>query len=192
MSTKGLAPRADGMCAATAKAHGGRCKNRAMPGLAVCRFHGGFTANARAKSACAEAESAIRRSRFMSSDIASCEQPMDALAALAGEVLAWRDVMRDQLNTLAELSVTDAVGVQRAAAVVELYERSLDRAERTLVNIGRLRLDERLVRLSEAQAELVVKALRAALSERALGLDEHAQEVALLSAGRHLRALRSA
>jgi ribosomal protein L16/L10AE len=57
---------------------------------------------------------------------------------------------------------------------------------RFLVDLAKLNLDERLVRLNEAQAALVNQVIRAALAE--IGLTPEQLEAARPAIGRHLRA----
>jgi hypothetical protein len=58
-------------------------------------------------------------------------------------------------------------------ALVAAYERGLDRAGRILVDMAKLDLDERLVRLNEAQGRLMADVLLAAITRAALPQEWH-------------------
>jgi hypothetical protein len=46
--------------------------------------------------------------------------PIEALACLVGEVLAWRDLLRDRVAELQTLASADLAGGKRTRATVEL------------------------------------------------------------------------
>lgn len=151
-----------------------------------CRQHGGSSPQAK--------HAAIRRQAqgkaaqiVLGTRWAQVENPLTALQELAGEILGWRDVLRDQVRQLGDLTATDFAGVERARAVAELYERSLDRAESILVALSRLNLSERLVKITERQAEVIVLVIESTLKD--LGLDPAQQEAGRGIAASHLRLL---
>ncbi len=119
-------------------------------------------------------------------DASPVTDPLAALAGLAGQVLAWRDEMASQVNALTSLRYEAENGEQRRAEVA-LWERAPDRAERVLVAMVRLNIDERQVAVTEAQADMIERAVSAALADA--GLDLEAQDRARRVVGRHLRAV---
>jgi hypothetical protein len=133
-----------------------------MLGQVRCRMHGGGSPQARraAEVRVTEARVAAVVGELVPT---RCDNPVEALTQLAGEVLAWRDVLRQEVSRLTDLASTDEFGVERARAVVELYERALDRASRLLVAISRLDLDARIVKVTEAQAAQLARAVEQAL-----------------------------
>lgn len=84
---------------------------------------------------------------------APVDNPLVMLAELAGEILATKNIFRDRLGRLSEDAWrhTDARGAEQLRAEVALYERALDRSARILADIARLKIDERLAAISEAQ-----------------------------------------
>ncbi|MGA9774563.1 MAG: hypothetical protein WBU92_01435 [Candidatus Dormiibacterota bacterium] len=93
--------------------------------------------------------------------------------------------MRAKVRELSDLAGTDALGVERARAVVELYERSLDRVGKVLTAIAKLNLEERVARVEERQVELLSQAFERGLL--ASGLDSAAQREVRVSVARELR-----
>jgi hypothetical protein len=118
-------------------------------------------------------------------DVAPVGDPLAQLALLAGQAVAWKDAMAGRVNHLAGLRYEGTGSGEQLRAEVALWERALDRCERVLVAMARLNIDERLVKITEGQADLMEKALRATLAE--IGLDLEEQERAARALGRHLR-----
>ncbi len=155
-----------------AKTRQGRpCRLVPMLGQVRCRMHGGGSPQARraAEVRVTEARVAAVVGELVTTP---CDDPLSALTELAGEVLAWRDVLRREISRLTDLATTDEFGVERAKAVVELYERAMDRASRLLVAIAKLDLDARFVKVTEAQGAIVAAALERALSRYGLYRDD--------------------
>ena len=155
-----------------AKTRQGRpCRLVPMVGQVRCRMHGGASPQARraAEVRVTEAKVAAIVGELVAEP---CADPLQALAQLAGEVLAWRDVLRREVARLTDLASVDEFGVERARASVELYGSALDRASRLLVAIAKLDLDARLVRVTEAQGALVAAALQRALERLGLYRDD--------------------
>lgn len=136
------------------RTNGEPCANYAMMGATVCHAHGGRAPQVRAKAVerVTEARAVVL---LASHQVAPVADPMEALRHLAGEVLAWRDILRAMVGSLESLARTDYAGREQARAVVVLYERALDRAGRILLGLTTLTLDDRLVMLSERQADLI-------------------------------------
>ena len=118
-------------------------------------------------------------------DIRPVEDPLTELQKLGGEMLAWKEAIGEKVNLLSSLRYEGTGSGEQLRAEVALYERAVDRLERVLVNMVRLDLDARLVRISEAQGAVIIGALLAAFSD--LGLDEELQERGRAAAARHLR-----
>jgi HEPN domain-containing protein len=114
------------------------------------------------------------------------EDPLHELARLAGEALSWKEQLGHKVNELTELRYEGDHGEQLRAEVV-LYERAVDRLTAVLVSIAKLRLDERLVRLSESQAALVNRVISGVLAE--IGLSDEQLAAARPVVAKHLRAV---
>lgn len=170
-------------CTATAKSTGNRCTRPVVPGATVCRFHGGAATQVRVaghlRLAEAEAQKILARM-----DVQAVDDPLGELAKLAGQVLAWRDVCADMVNELKSVRYGTENGEQLRAEVA-LFERALDRCASVLVAIAKLNIDDRLARISEQQAEVVVRAVDAALA--AAGLTGEKAAEARRVAARELR-----
>lgn len=174
-------------CTATSSRTGERCKRWPVRGATVCTSHGGAAGQVRRKAASRVAEAAARAALApYAADSEPVTDPLAALLALAGEVLAFKTYVAGRV---AELDAGDwrynTAVAEQVRGEITLYERALDRAARVLADINRLNLEERMVRLSERQASLVVVAFERLME--ALGLDDGQQERALALAPAILR-----
>jgi hypothetical protein len=113
------------------------------------------------------------------------DNPLAELQKLAGQVLAWKDAIGRMVNELEEIRYASEHSGEQLRSEVALFERAMDRCERVLVAMARLNIDERLAKISERQASLVVGVLKGALDD--LGIDRTEEEVRKTMA-RRLRA----
>lgn len=147
------------------KRDGGQCGGVALAGQNICRYHGGAApqnlAKAEQRIAEAEVDSAVRK-QLAQLNVGPVDDPLTALAQLAGQVVAFKDALADHVNALAEIRYQAGAGEQIRAEIV-LYERALDRCNSVLSNMGRLNIDERLAKVSEQQAEKLISAIDALL-----------------------------
>jgi len=107
-------------------------------------------------------------------DAGPVEDPLEALLALAGEATAWKTLLGDRVARLrAEQWRWEGRLAEQTRSEVVLYERSVDRLGRLLVDIAKLNIDERLaqarVRVSDAQAAVLLASLAAVLDSLGLG-----------------------
>jgi hypothetical protein len=114
--------------------------------------------------------------------------PLEELQKIAGEIVAWKNIARAAVAQLHESQwryTKSRLGEQIRAEIL-IYERALDRAERCLVNIAKLNIDQRLAAVSERRQDLIERAVTAAL--QASGLDLEGQDKARKVLRRELRA----
>ncbi|NUR68450.1 MAG: hypothetical protein HOQ47_22065 [Streptomyces sp.] len=152
-------------CWSRSKKTGAQCGRPAATGQHVCRFHGGNAPQAlkAAERRVAEAELTTAVTRQLARlDVAPVDNPLTALAQLAGQVVAFKDALADRVNQLSEIRYQAGAGEQVRAEIV-LFERAMDRCNTVLSNMGRLNIDERLAKVSEQQAETLIGAVDALL-----------------------------
>jgi len=88
--------------------------------------------------------------------VAPVDNPLDALAELAAEQLAWKDHLANVVADLkAAYRFTDDKGAEHLDARVRLYTDAMAEARKYLTDWVRLGFEERKVSLEEARAELV-------------------------------------
>lgn len=136
-------------CTATNRS-GNQCGRAALPGARVCHSHGAGAPQVQAKA----------KERLLVANIGrelermgwqSVTDPLAAFADHVGEVLAFRDLCREQLNTLTQWdSYNDATGEQ-LRPLVAVYERALDRSGKALTDMLRLGVDYAALEAAQAR-----------------------------------------
>lgn len=179
-------PDPSGRCLGTNR-QGERCKINAVPGATVCRYHGGASPNARRAAAKRLAESRARQA-VGKLGYSACEDPISELQRIAGETVAIKDYLRSQVETLT--SIRYRAETEQTRAELTCYLASLRDCTSVLTSLARLNLDERAVRIKEAQASMIRTAVDRALREA--GLEGESLERGRQAVGRHLRVIRSA
>ena len=162
------------------------CQVAPMVGQTKCGAHGGRAPQARAKAAERIVEQEARRvlHRF-GGDIVT--DPLTALGQLAGQVLALRDALGEQVNRLESIRYEDAKGAEQLRAEVAVYMQAIGECRQVLVAIARLDIDRRLAAIEETKARAVVAAIDSALAHA--GITGPAATEARQVAARHLRSV---
>jgi hypothetical protein len=162
------------------------CKRYPLKFSTRCRNHGGATPRARKKAADLAAVSELEEAAKKLGVGTAVDNPLSALSQLAGEVLLWKDILRDHVIGLKDkLRYAGFQGAEQIRGEVLLYERALDRTITVLATIAKLNIDERLAAIAEDQARMVERALVAALEES--GATPEQQRRASEALPRHLR-----
>lgn len=169
------------------KTNGDPCNNYAITGGLVCHAHGGRAKQVKAKAAQRVAEGKVR-AQLARMDVEPITDPLSELAKITGEVVAWKDAIRDRVNELTSLRYSTEGGEQLRAEVA-LFERAMDRCEKFLTAMARLNIDERLARISEQQADLIMRAVTGGIAD--LGLPQEQQVEASRHVARRLRSVAS-
>ena len=131
------------------------------PGTGRCKLHGGSTPTHRAAAVEQQARAELARL-----DLPPVDDPLSELARVCGQVLGWKDMLAEKVNGLSSLRYEGEGSGEQLRAEVALWERALDRCERFLTAMARLNIDERLAKISEERAEMIITVLTTAL-ERA-------------------------
>jgi len=166
------------------------CTNPPVRGATVCRMHGGGAPQVKAKAAerVAQQEFDKAMSKALAIlEVTPVDNPLTVLAELAGQAVAFKNALAERVNDLQSVRFTDARGAEQLRSEVALWERALDRCERFCTSMARLRIDDRLAKVEEAQIELVLAALDAGLV--AADVDPSRRVEAKAAAARHLRSV---
>lgn len=161
------------------------------PGVGTCKLHGGCAPNAVKKGERLLLERDARELfGKIAPEISPVENPLQAFAEIAGRVLAWMGLMDELVGDLRRATREDFFGGEQVQPIVELYERSMDRAANVLAMYARLRIDDRLAELQEKQKLTVLRAIEAAMDE--IGVQDEARADAKRRVAKHLRLAYSA
>jgi hypothetical protein len=164
-------------CRARAKTTGERCRKAALKDMVVCRSHGGAAGQSRAAAARRRAEKQAAAVLTARGQVVPIYEPLETLAEVAGEVVALKDYLRNQVDALnGVLTYSYASGEiaglgqsrEDVRAVVAAYERALDRAARVLAVMAKLDLTGQLLPLRTRKAELIIAAIDAGLATATL------------------------
>ena len=158
-------------------------------GEGPCKLHGGRTRSVSkgAKRALLEADA---RNTLTGLNLEPVNNPLEALALHAAEVLALRDYLRGQVARLEELRYQGGSGEQ-VRAELSAYQVALRDTTAVLVSMARLDVDNRIVeintRIGMAQGKAVADLIRVILA--GLDLTPQQQAKARVVVVRELRAM---
>jgi hypothetical protein len=133
-------------------------------GYGNCKFHGGSTPNgatAGERLMIKEESTAIvvQEAKVPAtigerlSNPGPIAPPEVEVLKLAGEMKEWAGVMREKISDLNTFDITDAAGIEHARALVELYERALDRYSELIQFMIKIGVRERVVAIQEQQGQ---------------------------------------
>jgi len=155
-------------CSAKARnSAGGHCYGYPVKDQKRCRMHGGTSPKAKQRATRERTERQLQAAVEIL-DMGPVHDPLTALKEVAGEIVGWKDAMRAKVEELNTLSYRTDYG-ETAKAIVQLFERAMDRSVDVLSRIARLNIDERLAAVTESQAKMIEDAFFAALEE--VGID---------------------
>lgn len=181
-------------CAARSSSTNAPCGNRPARGAKVCWKHGANAPQVKAKAAerVAQQEFDDEMNRTLARlNVTPVDNPLTVLAELAGQAVAFKDALAERVNRLNDnIRYTDARGSEQLRSEIALWERALDRCERFCTSMARLRIDDRLAKVEEAQVELLLAALDAGLV--AVDVEPGRRAEAKAAAARHLRSAEKA
>jgi hypothetical protein len=139
-------------------------------GWGRCSWHGGAAPSGRTAAARQKVDAEVL-TLLNREGLSPVDDPLRQLQLVAAEALALKNLLADRVEELSSWSYDDLSGHEEIRAVLHAYERALDRCDRILTGMVKLDLDIRLVRLSEAQAGLLMQVVEAVLDSRELHLD---------------------
>jgi hypothetical protein len=149
-------------------------------------MHGGKLPQVQRAAARRLAEAEIRSS-IAEQGYELIDDPLASFRQLVSETVAFKEFAASHVAKLGEqLTGYDKDEQEYLRAVLTLYERAMDRAGKLLHDWVRLNMDERLVAVTERQAELIHKVITFTLRDLGADPNEEATRTAL---GRHLRAI---
>ena len=133
------APSPRAICGAKTRS-GKPCRQYPVQGATRCRMHGGLAPQVQAAARRRVLETRIA-GELQRRGWAPITDPVQAYADLAGEAWAFKELLRDKLAELRDWTATNMLtGIPELQALVQVYERALDRAQRILTDMLRIGL----------------------------------------------------
>lgn len=142
----------------------------------MCHAHGG-TAPQVVRKAAERLAAHEALAELARRGVTPVENPLAALAELAGEIVEVKDIFRIRVSELRQETwrYSNDKGGEQLRAEIALYERALDRSARVLADIARLKIDERLAAITEQQGQTLATVITTVLDR--LELREQAAQV---------------
>lgn len=150
----------------------GPCHGTPVTGSDKCRMHLGEAAAPVIAAAKLEQEAARL---LYQRDAAPVTDPLSALQKLAGRAAAWEDIIGEKVNELRSIRYSTDEGGEQIRGEIAVMERAMDRLGRLLVDIAKLNIEERLAGIRKQTADMLERALDAALEASGAGLDGKAK-----------------
>ncbi|MCT1761270.1 hypothetical protein M3A95_06835 [Micrococcus luteus] len=178
------------------KAHttaGNPCRRAPILGGEVCPSHGGRAPQVKAAAErrhAAQALEADARAVLAFEAVEPIADPVLALAELAAEVKATVRALGQRVNALQDPRYVSPLGTEQTRAELTLLGQYQDRLARMLTTLGQLGLDERRVKITEAQAAVLVQVLDRLFAFLALPAERDAE--ARAEVGRLIREVAAA
>jgi len=141
------------------------------PGAGHCRKHFGSTPSGNKAAERERTETEARKLLDGIGEYDPVADPVDELRRLAGRAVRWLDVLEGIIADLERLRYSTKTAEQIDGRIV-VFERAMDRCSTILQGLARLNLDERSVRVQEAQVAILAGALAQALAESSLPAEE--------------------
>jgi len=136
-------------------------------GYGPCKLHGGCTPTVSLGAERERTGQEARKALEGFTDFAPVADPVERLRLLAGRAEAWMTALERKVAELTSLRY-ESKTAEQIRGEIQLYERAMAATGKVLTDLARLNLDERSVRLQEAQVTLVAGALTQALAESGL------------------------
>lgn len=177
-------------CTATSKQSGNQCRNTAVPGLKVCRIHGGSTARAKAAAA---RNIETQRARDAANqlgiplNVSPQQALLDEVQRAAGMVAYYGQKVAEIADQDANRLVNGVTKVEQregfqagttktveatTSVWLRLWNEERDRLTRVAAAALKAGIEERRVQLAEAQGALIADVIRRILNRLNLTPDQ--------------------
>lgn len=164
------------------------------PGIGVCRFHGGAMQSHNVHADAIRANWVQDEARVLlhRENLVPVDDPLRELQMLAAEVTRIKTILADKVEELSGWSYSDLTQTEQVRAVVMAYERALDRCNTVLSGMVRLGIEERLARVSQAQAAILIRVVEAVLESREMALPQDKRQLGRAIVAREVEAVVAA
>jgi hypothetical protein len=178
-------------CGAAKRQGAGTCAQpagwgTAHPGFGRCKLHGGSSPTGIKAAAAAEG-------RFLLGVLVPDREPVDdpsrELRRVGAITLTWLEACQETIQHLKSFRYLDDKGAEQLRSEIPMFERAMDRATVLLATLAKLGLDEREVAVSEAKAQMLLRALEAGLAEN--GITGPQAAAVKQATGRHLKLIKT-
>lgn len=120
------------------------------------------------------AEIVTRRGAYDVARYTEIDNPYAELYKLAGQVVAWKDALAEKISELTEAGYAGRNG-EEIKADVQLFTAAMVETRQVLTAIAKLDVEERMVRIAEAQAIMIAETLGRVLDTLGMSYDKQLQ-----------------
>lgn len=163
----------DRRCIAKSSRTGERCRKWAIRGATVCATHGGGASQVKRAAAARDIRDKVSKLGLV--EASPIDDPVAALMDLGGEAMALVTALKAHVADLERVGTEPGRWGEQLKPEITAYLGAIREAERIVTSIVRLNLAERLVRIDEERAQLVVTVIERVLTTA--GLDPQAIDV---------------
>ncbi len=100
------------------------------------------------------------------------DDPVRQLQLLAAEVIEFKRILGDKVEQLGAWTTGSDLERDEVRAILAAYERALDRTNTVLAGMLRLDIEDRITRLTEIQAQLMIGIFETVLASKEVGLSK--------------------
>ena len=100
------------------------------------------------------------------------DDPVRQLQFLAAEVIEFKRILGDKVEQLGAWTTGSDLERDEVRAILAAYERALDRTNTVLAGMLRLDIEDRITRLTEIQAQLMIGIFETVLASKEVGLSK--------------------
>lgn len=181
-------------CGARKRGSAGYCGQAAgwgtdHPGIGHCKLHGGNTPGQKTKADRDRLDQELH-TLLEREGVEPLDNPIAQLQLLAGNVVKWQEIIGDKVEQLRTWTYDDISDKEEVRAIILAYERAMDRTGKLLVEMARLNIEERMARVTEAQARIIIEVFIRVFKAKELGLPPEKQKVGQTIVARELAVVR--
>lgn len=173
-------------CSAKSKRSGKRCGKWPIQGAKVCEMHGGKAPQVKRVASERLLEGDLRKALERHGRDTPVTDPLTALQEHAGKVRSWFDYLEERVSSLRHSSQWDT---EQIRGEVELFTRAQETVGKILVDMAKLKIDERLIAIEEGKVAMLFEALKAGLVAGGI-TGPGPTQAAFAAAGKRLRLIQ--
>jgi hypothetical protein len=151
-----------------------------------CKVHGGGAPQVKAAAQRALVAGELRSILQRHGRDVPVTDPLTALQEHAGKVRSWFDFLEERITSLRHSSQWDT---EQIRGEVELFTRAQETVGKILVDMARLKIDDRLIAIEEGKVAMLFDALKAGLAAGGI-TGPGPTQAAFEAAGKRLRLVK--
>lgn len=142
-------------------------------GIGKCKLHGGATPNHIVSAERIKANNSALEMLQEMGRPAPIGNPIDELFEVTALIIQWKDVCVQKVKELETFDIAhSSTRPEQIKAVIELFERGIERARDTLISLEKLNLEQKRIDLKANQGTLIAETISKIIMNQSLGLSD--------------------